>query len=177
MADEKPDKEATEEEQPKKKAPILTLAIVAVVMVLEGIGAIGFIMFSGSGAADASANSIEGEELAEQEKTVEIALVDGRFQNHTGGNAWSWNFEAVLQVKKKNEEEINLEIERRKAEITEGVALIIRRSAHAHLMEPGLETLHRQVAAYIEQVFGFDPDGEHLVERVLIPRCQGYPPS
>ena len=176
MADEKPDKDATDEEQ-KKKSPMLTLAIVAVVMVLEGVAAVGFIMFSGSGTADASANSIEGEEMAEQEKTVEIALVDGRFQNHTSGNAWTWNFEAVLQVKKKNEEQIAAELERRQAEITEGIALIIRRSAHAHLMEPGLETLHRQVAAYIEQVFGFDPEGEPLVERVLIPRCQGYPPS
>jgi len=176
MADEKPDKEATDDEQ-KKKSPMLTLAIVALVMVLEAVAVVGFIMFSGSGTADATANSIEGEELAEQEKTVEIPLVDGRFQNHTSGNAWTWNFEAVLQVKKKNEEKIAAELERRQAEITEGIALIIRRSAHAHLMEPGLETLHRQVAAYIEQVFGFDPEGEPLVERVLIPRCQGYPPS
>ena len=54
--------------------------------------------------------------------------------------------------------------------------MIIRRSAHAHLTEPGLETLHRQISAYVEGVFGFDPEGEPLVERVLLPKCQGLPP-
>jgi flagellar basal body-associated protein FliL len=166
-----------EDEQPKKKSPIMTMAIVAVVMVLEALGAVGFIMFSGGGASNANANSIDGEELAEEEMTLEVGLIDGRFQNLASGQAWTWNIEAVLQIKKKNEAKVTEELERRSAEIKEGVALIIRRSAHSHLTEPGLETLHRQIAAYIEQVFGFDPDGESMVERVLIPRCQGAPPA
>ena len=163
------------EQAEKKKPPMLTLAIVAVVMLLEAVGAVGFIMLSGSGASDAGATSLDGQDQAEEEKTVEIPLVDSRFQNHASTQAWTWSIEAVLQVKKKNEEQVKGELERRKAEITEGVALIIRRSAHSHLMEPGLETLHRQVAAYIQQVFGVDPDEEPLVERVIIPRCQGTP--
>lgn len=163
--------------QAKKKSPMLTLAIVAAVMVLEAVGAVGFIMFSGGGASSANATGIEGGELAEQEKTLEIPLVEGRFQNHASTQAWTWNIAVVLQVRKKNEQKVNGELERRKSEITEGVALIIRRAAHAHLMEPGLETLHRQVAAYVEQVFGLDPDGDPMVERVLIPRCQGAPPT
>lgn len=157
----------------KKKSPMLTLAIVAVVMVLEGVGAIGFIMLSGHGASDAGATGIEGQQQAEAEKTVEIPLVDGRFQNNASSRPWIWNVEIVLQVKKKNQERVQGELDRRKSEIAEGIALIIRRAAHSHLMEPGLETLHRQVNAYIQQVFGTDADEDPLVERVIIPRCQG----
>ena len=170
MADEVDTKQEAES---KKKSPIMTIAIVGVVMLLEAVGVAGFVMLSGGGASSANANSIEGKELAEQEKTVELPLIDGRFQNHASSQAWVWNVEAVLQVKKKNEESVTGELERRKAEITEGVALIIRRSAHAHLMEPGLETLHRQIAAYVEQIFGTDPNGDPMVERVIIPKCQG----
>lgn len=157
----------------KKKSPMMTIIIVAVVMVLEAVGAVGFIMLSGGGASQANATGIEGEEQAEEEKTIEIPLVDGRFQNHSSTQPWSWNVEVVLQVKKKNEEKVSGELERRKAEVAEGVALIIRRAAHSHLMEPGLETLHRQISAYIDQVFGLDPDENPMVERVIIPRCQG----
>jgi flagellar basal body-associated protein FliL len=166
----------TTEEAPKK-SPMLTLAIVGAVMLLEAVGAVGFVMFSGGGAAEANANSIEGQAEAEAEQTVEIPLAQGRFQNLSMTQAWTWQIDVVLQVKKKNEADVKADLERRQAEITEGVALIIRRSAHAHLTEPGLETLHRQIAAYIEQVFGFDPDGEPLVGRVIIPRCQGSPPT
>lgn len=175
MADEA--KEQPQEEVEKKKSPLMTIIIVAVVMVIEGVGVLGFVKFSGMGASSAEASDIVGEEVAEQEKTVELPLASGRFQNLASGQAWTWTIEAVLQVKKKNEEKVNAELERRGAEITEGVGLIIRRSAHAHLTEPGLETLNRQLTAYVEQVFGFDPEGEPLVERVLLPKCQGIPPG
>jgi flagellar basal body-associated protein FliL len=168
--------QAEQPQQPPKKSPLLTIAIVAAVMVLEAAGAVAFIMFSGSGAASAGAQ-IEGEQLAEQEKTVEITLVEERFQNLASGRAWTWNISIALQVKKKHEERVKGELERRKAEITEGVSLLIRRSAHSHLTEPGLETLHRQVAAFIEQTFGLTPEGEPLVERVIIPKCQGNAPD
>ncbi|MFG0243915.1 MAG: hypothetical protein ACF8R9_14095 [Phycisphaerales bacterium JB054] len=174
MADEAKDNQ--EQEQPAKKSPLLTIIIVAVVMVVEGVAVVGFVKFSGMGASSAEASGIAGEEAAEEEKTVELPLAEGRFQNLASGQAWTWNIESVLQVKKKNEEKVSAELERRRSEITEGVSLIIRRSAHAHLTEPGLETLHRQISAYIESVFGFDPEGEPLVERVLLPKCQGLPP-
>jgi flagellar basal body-associated protein FliL len=171
MAEETPNTE-----QAEKKKPLMTIAIVAVVMVLEAVLVVGFVMFSGIGAGSAEAGTIEGQNVAEQERTVEIPLVDARFQNLASGQAWTWQVEAVLQVKKKREAKVLAELERRRAEITEGVAMIIRRAAHAHLIEPGLETIHRQLGAYIEEVFGFEPDGEPMVERVLLPKCQGVPP-
>ncbi|MBK7405768.1 MAG: hypothetical protein IPJ41_14400 [Phycisphaerales bacterium] len=161
----------------KKKSPILTIAIVAVVMVLEGVAALGFIMFSGGGPSKAEAQDIEGAQKAEEEQTVEIKLVEGRFQNMASGRAWTWAVDIVLQTRKKDEERVKAELDRRSAEITEGVGLIIRRAAHSHLTEPGLETLHRQIDAYVQQIFGATPAGDPYVTKVLIPKCQGTPPE
>lgn len=165
-----------EQEQPRKKSPMTTILLVAAAMILEAAAVFAFIAFSGFGAGSAQASSIDGEELAEMEQTVEIPLVEDRFQNLASGQAWTWQIEAALQVRQKHQERVNAELERRRAEITEGVAMIIRRAAHAHLTEPGLETLHRQLAAYVEEIFGFDASGEPLIERVLLPKCQGSPP-
>lgn len=172
MAEEEKN-EATEE---KKKSPILLFAMIGVIMLIEAVGVFAFVKISGSGAGDAKANEIEGQQQAELEKTIEIPLWGERgerFQNLSTGRAWSWTVSVVLQTKKKNEEEVKAELERRKSEISEGVALIIRRAAHSHLVEPGLETLHRQIESYINEVFGVDPDGDPRIERVLIPKCQG----
>ena len=172
MAEEEKN-EATEE---KKKPPIILFAMIGIVMLLEAVGVFAFVKMSGGGTADAKASMIQGEEMAEQEKTVEIPLWGDRgerFQNLSSGKAWTWTVSVVLQVKKKYEENVNAELERRKAEISEGVALIIRRAAHSHLTEPGLETLHRQIVAYLNEVFGTDPEGEPRIERVLLPKCQG----
>jgi flagellar basal body-associated protein FliL len=168
--------QSEQSQQPAKKSPKLTILIVGAVMLVEAAAAIGFIMLSGKGAAHAEAG-IQGEQLADEEKTLEIELVSDRFQNLASGQAWTWNIEVVLQVRKKNELKVKGELERRKAEITEGVSLLIRRSAHSHLTEPGLETFHRQLGAYIEQIFGSGAEGEPLVERVIIPKCQGNPPE
>lgn len=168
--------EQAEQTPQTKKSPMKTIVIVGAVMLLEAGAAVGFIMFSGGGAADAQA-AIEGEQTAVEEETLELTLVEDRFQNMASGRVWTWNIAIALQVKRKHEQKVTGELERRKAEITEGVSLLIRRAAHSHLTEPGLETLHRQVTTYIEQIFGITPEGEPYVQRVIIPKCQGNPPD
>lgn len=165
-------------EEAKKKSPLMTIIVVAVLMIVEAVGAFAFIKFSGGGASTADAAELEGEELAEAEKTLEIPIWGDKrqtFQNLSSGRAWSWQVAVVLKVKQKNEEYVTEELGRRQAEITEGVALIVRQAAHSHLTEPGLETMHRQLSALIEQVFGEDAEGVSRVERVMVPKLQGVP--
>ncbi len=170
MPDEKAKGEETQAEaKPSKKG----LIIVAAIMLLEGAGVAGIVMVLRGGASPAVAE-IEGAELAAEEKLVEISLVEDKFQNLQTGKTWVWECEIVLQVRKKNEQWVTAELEARKAEITEGVALIFRRAQHVHLTEPGLETLNRQLTVYAHEVFGDAPDGTPRVERVIIPKCRGF---
>ncbi len=160
-------------EAPKKKLPIKAIGAVAVVMIIEAVAV--FMVAGKSGPQSAAAApTIEGGDHADMEATVEIPLVDDRFQNMQTGRVWIWDVSAVLKVKQKNEAFIAAELERRSAEIGEGVSMVIRRAQHMHLKEPGLETINRQLLAYVNQALGKDPDGKDRVERILIPKCKGY---
>lgn len=172
MADEQ---ETQGEGGEKKKKPILMIAAIAGLMLLEGVGVFLFASMTGA-PAGASAAGLEGLDEESGELVQEVELLKGRFQNLSTGRVWDWQVEAFLKVRKKNIEHVEKTLERRKAEIQEGMSLIFRRAQHAQLREPGLSSISRQVEAYILEVFGTDPsDGTPYVERVLIPKCDGYP--
>lgn len=158
---------------PKKSKKILV--IVGAVMALEAALIFGVVKFLGGGAESAQAHQIEGQAEAEALATVEVPLVDEKFQNMQTGRVWIWDAAIVLKVKQKNKEFVEKELERRKAEIKEAVAMIFRKATHAQLKEPGLEAISRQLTALVNQVFGTDPEGHERVDRVLIPRCRGFP--
>jgi flagellar basal body-associated protein FliL len=171
MADAAPE---TPPAVPAKKLPIKTIAVVAALMVLEGVGVVAFLGFSSRHPASAEAK-IEGKGDADHEAQVEVPLIAEKFQNLQTGKIWIWDIEVFVKVKEKNKEFVDGELSKRGAEIKEGIAQIIRRAQSSQLKEPGLETLNRQLAAFMNKLLGNDPDGNSRFERVLIPKCRGFP--
>ncbi|MBY0310465.1 MAG: hypothetical protein K2W85_00190 [Phycisphaerales bacterium] len=173
-----PEAAPAEGEAKKKGLPIKTIAIVAVLMILEG--ALVFFVLGAMGGPKKTEAATEAKHLEhdESEQTVEIRLFekeDERFQNLTAGRVWIWNVSFFVQVKNKNSERVENVLEQRKAEIKEGVSQIVSRSPIAQLKEPERQSLNRQVTALLDKVLGQDSDGKSLVERVLIPTCNGFP--
>lgn len=166
----------TEPEQPateaKKKPPIKVIGLVAGLMIAEAVGVVMLIGFTGR--PQTAAAEIHGADQSEEHRSTEIVLMEDKFQNLQSGRVWIWDMQIVLKVRKRNQAHIEAELEKRSAEIREGVAQIIRRAQHSHLREPDLITVNRQLAAYLEQAFGPDPDGRSRIDRVLIPRCTGF---
>ena len=160
---------------PKKGAPIKTIGIVAVLMVLEAAAVFVFIGATGPTPQSAAAHEFHGAGEPDAEATVEVPLVADRLQNMQTGRVWIWDTEIYLKVKTRNEEYVTKELARRAAEVQEGVALIFRRAPHSQLKEPGLETINRQLTAYITGAIGKDPEGHERIERVVIPKCKGFP--
>ena len=151
------------------------LAVVAVLMIVEA-GAVFLVVSMTGGGSTASAAELEGE-LTDQDELTEVLLVEEQFQNTQSGRVWEWQTEIHLKVRQKNLDGprgVNPTLERRKAEIKEGISLIFRRAQHKHLQEPGLQTISRQVTAYVNEVFGVDAEGQPRVERVVIPVCKGF---
>ena len=150
MADKEKDKpkekkeEAAAAEGAKKKLPIKTVGIVAAIMLLEGVGVFLFVSMTGHAPQESVAGISEGAE-AQQEESVEIALVDDRFQNLQTGNVWIWKLQVYLKVKKKNEEAVNKILDERSAEIKTSLSQLMRRMQHSQLKEPDLRTLTRQI--------------------------------
>lgn len=158
-----------------KKSPMKTMIIVGAVMVVEAVVVAGLVMFSGVGASKSSAAELEGVEQADREQMVEIKLVEANFPNNTRGRTWLWDTEIYLQVRKRNEELVNKVLEQRKAEIHSGIRLTFSQIHDAQLQEPGSQTITRQVAAFVNDIFGEDPDGNPRVERVLLTKLAGFP--
>lgn len=171
MADEEKQPETTEEAAPKKKLPIKMAAIMAVLMIVEAAGVFFVVGMTGRVPSETAADMINDND---QELTVELPLVEDKFPNMTQGPVWLWDVEIALKVKKKNEEHVSKVLEQHASEIKEGVSWIIRRAQHAQLKEPGLETLRRQLRAFLDEQLGEDLDGESRIEKVLIPRCRGF---
>jgi flagellar basal body-associated protein FliL len=173
MADKKPKAEAAEagaEAAPKKKPPIKLIAIVGGVMALEAGVLIAVMGMTGPKTVEAKPVEVHS---PEDDKTVEIEVVSDKFQNLQTGRVWVWDTSVFVQVKAKHEEQVNGQLERRAAEIKEGIGQIISRAQHAQLREPERQTLNRQITGYLNELLK-DDAGHPLFERVLIPRCNGF---
>jgi len=159
----------------KKKPPIKVIGLVAVMMIVEAVGVFVLVSATAKKPAAAGAAEIVGLNEVDHNAAVEIPLLDEKFQNMQTGGVWIWDTEIILKVKEKNAEYVAEQLEKRAAELKEGVAMIFRRAQHNQLREPGLETINRQLSAYMNKLLGNDAENEPRVERVLIPRCRGFP--
>ncbi len=157
----------------KKKPPVKVIGIVAGLMVAEAAGVYLFVGMTNGHAKSAEAK-VEGAEEKAAQEAEEIDLVDDKFQNMQTGHVWVWDVSIALKAKHKNVEFINGQLSKRSAEISEGIAQIIRRAQHSQLLEPELTTINRQVTAYLDTIIKPDETtGASRIERVLIPKCKG----
>jgi flagellar basal body-associated protein FliL len=160
---------------PAKKKGLPTPIIIAVLMVLEG--AVVYFVMSATGpkAATAEEVQLEGEAGHDTEATVELALMEEKFQNMQTGRVWIWDADIYIKTKVKNEEFVTKQLGSRQAEVREGISMIFRKAQHSNLKEPGLETLNRQISAYLSHILGKDAEGHERFDRVVIPKCKGFP--
>ena len=171
-----PDNYPSEAAPPRKKLPIKTIGVVGGLMLAEAAGVFLVVGALKPKPTEAEAAAIHGEHEQNLDEIVEIPLVeDLSIQNMQTGRVWGWKISVYLEVKVKNEEFVVAELSRRDAAIREGVSMIFRAAPLSQLKEPGLETLHRQITAYVNKVIPEADDAGSRVERVLIPKCQGMP--
>lgn len=159
----------------KKKGGPKTAIIVAALMVVEA-GAVFMVakMTSPKAAHAETEVTTEGHGEVSEDATVELPLIEERFQNMQTGQIWVWDTEIVLKVKKKNEEAVAAVLESKAAEMKEGLSAIFRRAQLGQLKEPGLESLNRQLFTFASQMVGKDAEGRERIDRVLIPKCRGF---
>lgn len=159
----------------KKKLPLKTLIVVGALMLAEGAAVffvVGMLGGPREGKAETEAKHVEHDE---SEETTEVEIASEKFQNLTTGRVWVWDVSVFVQVKNRNSERVEKVLEQRNAEIKEGISQIISRAQHAQLKEPERQSINRQFGAFLEKVIGSDAEGKPLVERILIPKCRGYP--
>ena len=181
MSDKEKPKEAAKEAKPeggeapaKKKPPIKLLGIVAVAMIAEAGGVYVIAGMSGKEPPTAKAELKEGEGKA-ADTTVEVPLIEEKFQNMQTGRVWLWDVQVFLRVKAKYEKDVQKKLEEHQAELQEMIATEFRKATMTQLKEPGLENINRRLLKVVDEVVGKDKEGESKVEKILIPRCRGFP--
>lgn len=174
-AEHKAEKKPAEEAPAAKKPPIKLIGIVGAIMAIEAVGVFLAVGALGHKPESAEAKHLEGAgDHASGEEIIELPLLDDKFQNLSSGTTWMWDCALAIQVKKKNEDYAKDRLKSREAEIKEGISMIFRKATLNQLKEPGLETINRQVTAFLTTIIEPDKEKVSRVERVLIPKARGF---
>lgn len=153
----------------KKKLPIKGLIILVAIMALEGGVFAMWMSFSGPRSAEAGQASTPVTNKA-PEPNREIKIVDIRPTNNKSGRMYYYDMSVVVECTAENAPKVEDLCKKREAHIQDALATIVRRAEPQHLQEPDLETLRRQFAATLKDVFG-----EDAIVKVLIPKCTPIP--
>ncbi len=170
MADEKKNEAADPAELAKKKLPIKTAIVLAVALLIEG-AAISAVFIFAKGPETIKADATLSEELAENEREVEVLVIAEKFQNTRTGRSYLYDTEIYVMIRKKYTTQIDETIQGMQAQLSTEIATIFRRSEPSYMMEPDLATLTRQVGAVLEDKLGDDSEGEPFVLGTYIKKC------
>lgn len=184
--DAKPEAEGGGED--KKKGGIGAMlgklpVLLGTAMILEAIVLFAGFKFLGASPKPAEAAEIHGNAAGghgegghgqaggpiDPNERVELPVIEFRAPNKLTGRTLLFDVSIVVSVSKSNEEAVKKMLETRKALIMDRVRTIIAQSDPERLgggVEPGLETLRRQVKYQLDEIVGHD-----MIEEVLVPRC------
>ena len=169
--DEKQDAKPAAEgaEAAKKGGGGAKFAIITVVLlVLEGavLGGV-FMMMNKPKAAEATEPVVHVD--PEEEKLVEVLVLNERLSNDRSGLTYSYPTEIYVQVKKKDETWVTEEIERFKNELRADIAAVWRTAAPHHLQEPRMESMTRRVETLLRD--RFDKHKEEGENETVVQKC------
>jgi len=170
-------------ERPDQSAPRgrkgsfkMILAVLGL-LVFEAALIVGAMMMIGgepkvAGADDSTLPEVE---TAEDEKIVEILVLDGKLPNAKTGITYLYDTEIYVQVRRKYADRVNSELEQFYNEIKADISAIWRTSEPQHFKEPKLENLTRKVYALLNDRFGTDPDdGQPILVKCVLVMGTGF---
>jgi flagellar basal body-associated protein FliL len=159
---------------PAKKSSLKVLVMVAMVLVLEG-GTVGVTIMLSGAPAKVEGHGPTPDLAAEESKLVEVLVVKDRFANQRTGRTYLYDTEIFITVRAKDNPKVKEKVESMQAQLSTEIATIFRRAEPAHLLEPTLATLTRQVKAALDERLGKDAEGKPAVQEVLIRKCIQIP--
>jgi len=147
-----------------KKFAIITV----VLLIVEGavLGGV-FMILNKPKTAEATAPVVVAD--PEEEKIVEVLMLNERLANDRSGLTFVYPTEIYVQVKKKHEESISEEIERLKNELRADISALWRTAEPQHLQEPRMESMTRRVETLLRERFDKrGADEEPVVQKCVI---------
>jgi flagellar basal body-associated protein FliL len=178
MADKK--KEAKTEakpeqaSEPKKGMPLKTILVVVAALLLEAGAIAGAFLLTG-GPSQVNADPAAQDAAAFAEQPVEELVIEDKFQNTRTGRTYLYDTQIYIVIKRRNQDQTRAILKEKTAQISADITTIFRRAEPAHLLEPSLATLTRQIKASLDNRIGRDAEtGESIVQEVLITKCTQF---
>ena len=168
MAEEQ--NEQNEEQSKPKSRHLKTILILAGVLLIEGAVITAVFLLAG-GPSDVQADGAVMDSVSELEELVEEKAVAERFQNTKTGKTYLYDTEIYIVIKRMHQERVKKVLKAMSAQLTTDVAIIFRRAEPAHLLEPTLATLQRQIQAVLDERLKRDEEGNPILQDVLIKKC------
>jgi flagellar basal body-associated protein FliL len=156
------------EAAPKKSGGGLKFIIIVVLLLAVEGGALFFVFSKG---APKKVEAAEPVVVAnpEDEKLVELLVLDDRLVNDRTGISYLYQTEVYCKVRKKDEDWVKDEIERSKNEIRAQIGGIWRTAEPTHFQEPLFETLSRRVESVLRERFDHkSTDGKSVIDRCVL---------
>ena len=171
MADEKKTPDAGEAKKRSLKGPLMVLGI----LVLEAGLIVGGMMMLMKPPASTDASMVSEVDAPEEEKIVEIPVLDAKLPNAKTGVTYLYDTEIYVQVKQRNAEDVQSQLDRFQNEIKAEFNAVWRTSEPKHFQEPRLESLTRKVHALMDERFGTDSvSGEPIILKCVIVMGTGF---
>ncbi|MHC5112906.1 MAG: hypothetical protein ACYTGP_00595 [Planctomycetota bacterium] len=168
--------ETTTEKAPRKKGGLKTAIMVAGMLIGEAALIIALMAWLG-GEPDvaAAAGPLGDVPQAEDERVVEVLVLDAKLPNAKSGVAYLYSTEVYAQVKQKHADVVSGRVQQFYNEIKAEISAVWRTSDPHHFQEPKLENLTRKVNAMLNQRFGSDSEtGEPVLVKTVIVMGTGF---
>ena len=157
------------------KSTARMIILVGGIVAVEAVVILGAIMFLG-GPPDVQAASAQATALLpEEERIIEVLVLDGRLPNSKTGITYLYEVEIYVQVKKRYGVRVNDELDQFRNEIKSDITAIWRQSDPREFQEPKLQSLTRKIGALLSSRFGVDPiHAEPIISKCVIVMGTGF---
>lgn len=175
MAKEKAPEAEAEAQSERKKLPLRLIMLIGGILVAEAAVIIGAMMLFGGPAEVEATEMTVTLDTPEDEKIVEVLVLDGKLPNNKSGVTYIYGTEIYVQVKKRYAEQVAGELEQFRNEIKADITAIWRTSDPQHFQEPKLQSLTRKVQALLADRFGVDQQSsEPIISKCVIVMGTGF---
>lgn len=167
--------EGPETPRKRRKSPLRTLILVGSILVVEAVVIIGAMMLLGGPPEVEAVPPPATLETPEEEKIVEILVLDGKLPNNKSGVTYLYDTEIYVQVKKRYADRVAAELAQFRNEIKSEITAVWRTAEARHFQEPRLESLTRRVQAMLTERFGIDKTrDEPIISKCVIVMGMGF---
>ena len=157
------------------KSTLVKILLVGSILIVEAAVIIGaMVLLSGPPEVEAS-NVNAALQITEDEKIVEILVLDAKLPNNKTGITYLYATEIYVQVKKKYEVRVREELGQFRNEIKSQITAIWRTCDPRDFQEPKLQSLTRKVGALLTDRFGVDQQlSEPIMSKCVIVMGTGF---